>query len=189
MNLFGAPTYNGYFKRGNTALPICGVCTNSAYKRPLKEVQVNDTMTAGTPLKVTNKAGLTTQTAGVNAGQTLAPNVFTAEKGTDRIDGFLIDSPTFVLEDDDEAPAARAGQIVYAALAGSGAELYLPCLDTLIGYDPTQALKLDTNGKLNLATGTAIQATILSQVVKGIRFKLDAGKVKAEEVLAVKVRL
>ncbi len=189
MNLFGAPKYNGYFKRGNTALPICGVCTNSAYKRPLKEVQVNDTMTAGSPLKVTNKAGLTTQTVAVNAGQTLAPSVFSAEEGTDRIDGFLIDSPTFVLEDGDEAPAARAGQIVYAALVGSGAELYLPCLDGLIGYDPTQPLKLNDKGQLNLATGTAVQATILSQVVKGIRFKIDAGKVKAEEVMAVKVRL
>lgn len=189
MNLFQAPKYNGYFKRGNTALPIVGVCTNSAYKRPLKEVQINADMTAGTPLKVRNKAGLTTQDSAVNAGTSFAPTIFSAEKGTDRVDGILIDSPNFVFADGDNAPAARTGQIVYAALLGSGAEVYLPCKDTFIGYDPANPIKITEDGTLDTATGANFAVTVMSQVVKGIRFKLDNGSVVSEEVSVVKVKL
>lgn len=196
MNLFQAPKYNGYFKRGNTALPIVGVCTNSAYKRPLKEVQVTADMTAGTLVKVTNKTDQA-QTASVNAGTGLAPTIFTAEPSTvgqtqNRVDGVLIDSPNFVLADGDAAPAARPGQIVYAALVGSGAEVYLPADDTIIGCDSANAVHISKEGVVNAkAEGKAFPVTIMSQVVKGIRFELESqtGKVKATNVNVVKVKL
>ena len=193
MDLFPNPQYKNTFLSGNTAKPIVGVCTNSAYKRPLKEAQVLKQMTAGTPITVVNKAGFKTQDGAVNAGSFLAPNVFTAgtANGT-AIHGFLIDSPNFVLQEGDEGTSAQPNQIVYIALIGSGAEVYLPCDNTMVGYNGTNPIKYDKASGLLKGDGTGdieIDCLVLSAVVDGLRFKLDGTKVVAEDVSVVKVKL
>lgn len=193
MNLFPNPTYNNGFLTGNTAKPIAGVCTRTAFTRPLKQAQVNETITQGTAVKLVNKIQTATTTS-VNAGglnEGLAPNVLTATTATASADvnGFIVDSPNFALVDGDAAPAARAGQIVYVAFIGSGAELYLPCDNSLVGVNPDQAVKIE-NGILKADTGAGISGiTLMSQVVDGIRFKVNNGTVEQESTPVIKVKL
>lgn len=192
MNLFPNPQYKNSFLSGNTAKPIAGVVARSAWTRPLKQVQVSETLTQGSAVTLTNKIGKI-GTDPVNAGgldEGLSPNVLKATKATDitTTQGFIVESPNFVLEDGDEAPAARAGQIVYCALIGSGTELYLPCDNSLVDCAPNQAVKLE-DGVLKKADADGLNLLLMSQVVDGVVFYEETGAIKQKESPVIKVKL
>ena len=191
MNLFPNPQFNNSFLSGNTAKPIAGVCTRTAYTRPLKQAQVSETLVQGTAVNLTN-ALTKANSKSVNAGglnEGLAPNVLTATANEAEVSGFIVDSPNMVLLDGDYAPAARAGQVVYVAFIGSGAELYLPCDNSLVNVAPNEAVEIQ-NGVLKKAVGNGISGiTIMSQVVDGVRFKVNGDTIEQEDTPVIKVKL
>ena len=198
-NLFQNPTYNGKFLSPNSAKPIAGVCTNTAYKRPLTQVKVSDTMIAiGSPVEITNKFS---QSTAVNAGMDLAPNVMNASASKSNLDGFLVMSPNAILEDGDEFPKYLKNQVVHCALIGSGAELYLPADNSLVGKNVSKISlywhKTDMTLKEGVgdsgSTGWGLgEVLILSQVVEGIMSYIDTGdnnKVKTKNIPVIKIKI
>ncbi|HDZ5057806.1 TPA: hypothetical protein RTG63_001669 [Campylobacter jejuni] len=191
MKLFQSMPFNNNFLGANSAKPIAGVCTKTAYSRPLAQAKVSMGMVAiGVPVKLTNK--LTSATS-INAGKELAPNVLNIEAATDSVDGFTVMSPNAVLEDGDSFPKYLENQIVHVAILGSGAEVYLPVSNDLIGKQVAkEELCWNSNDrKLEVgSTGLALgKVTILSQVVDGIYSYIENGVVKTEETPVVKIRL
>lgn len=197
-NLFQNPTYNGKFLSPNSVKPIAGVCTNTAYKRPLTQVKVSDIMIAiGMPVEITNKFS---QTTAVNAGLDLAPNVMNASASNNNLDGFLVMSPNAILEDGDEFPKYLKNQVVHCALIGSGAELYLPVDNTLIGKNVSKITLCWNKADMKLEEGVGDNSTkfdlgevlILSQVVEGIMSYIDTAdnnKVKTKTAPVIKIKI
>ncbi|EGV1470933.1 hypothetical protein JF110_001658 [Campylobacter jejuni] len=195
MNLFDNPTYNNGFLGANSAKPIAGICTKTAYSRPLTQGKVSATNLAiGVPVKITNKFDSSTS---VNAGTALAPNVLNIEAATDSVDGFTVMSPNAVLEDGDSFPKYLKNQIIHIAMLGSGAEIYLPANNNLIGIQTAkeQLCWNVADKKVEVGVGDASTklglgvVTILSQVVDGIYSYIDSGVVKTEETPVIKIKL
>lgn len=194
MNLFGMPTYNGKYLRPNSSKPIAGISLNDAFKRTLKQAQVlDDYLIPGTPVKLVNGAN-----AG-NAGINLKPNVLYATKATSTTEcsGFVVSSPTDVMEDGDAYAIPRKNQIVYVALKDSGCELYVACnganlVDKTIGssnlgWD-------DTNTRIDIATTSIFDigmGQIMSSVVDGLAIKYDDTNkaVVTEDASVIKIKL
>lgn len=199
MDLFGKTTFNGKYG-SNSAKPIAGVATNSAYKRTLSQAVIAADIAVGQPCAIS--VGSTTSS--VNAGKGFAPNVLQAKAVTgtssgSNIAGFIVSSPTDVLDDGDEFAIPRAGQVAFVAQFGSGTEMYLPCDATAFANKAlgvTNAVAWDvTNNKL-VASGTASATlinisniAILSQVVDGVVATLSNGKVTVADASVIKVRI
>lgn len=203
MNLFGMPTYNNKYMSPNSAKPIAGVCTLSAFTRPLKQVKVMDAyIIPGRPAVINIKEDSSTNVT-ANAGMNLSPNVmFATSSVTTAFNGWVLSAPTDVLDEGDEYPAARQNQITYAALTGSGAEFYLPCNDNVRTFDPanlSNVIKWDTanNELIYEATGSVANhilvegITLLSQVVFGVvpYYDTTTNAVKVKEVNVIKVKV
>lgn len=198
MDLFSMPSYNGKYLRPNTAKPIAGVCTLTAFKRPLVSAKVvSDYAVPGTAVAVkTAAAGAET-----NAGRNLNPNVMLLDGKTKvtagTFSGFLCVSATDVQPDGSKGAFAVKNQIVDVALLGSGAELYLPIDAAPADRNVVTALNWDTaTNKLTVrvVSNTVLAVTglkVLSQVVDGIMLKYTAASNTAtyEETSVVKVRL
>ena len=197
MNLFPNPTYNGMFIGNSSAKPIAGVCTLTAYKRPLIQAKVKaDGMVQGMPVLIKNEGMYGSHD--YSAGTGLAPLVMTAEAATTAISGFLVESPNNVYIDGEAAGQFFKNQIVYVAPVGSGAELYLPVkTNDFTGVDitNTQIHWVVADNCLGIGAGdgtTKLEvkgATILSQVVEGIQFYINAGKVVQREIPVAKIKL
>ena len=128
MNLFPNPTYNGKFIGNSSAKPIAGVCTLTAYKRPLIQAKVTvDGLLQGDPVTIKNTGNYGTKE--FSAGTGLAPLTMAAEKATTAISGFVVESPNNVYIDGNAAGQFFKNQIVYVALVGCGAEIYLQAKD------------------------------------------------------------
>ncbi|HEC1823357.1 TPA: hypothetical protein R1765_001981 [Campylobacter coli] len=198
MNLFNNPTYNNSFLGSSSAKPIAGICTKTAYSRPLTQGKITENFIAvGYPVKITNKIS-DNQNSSVNAGTGLAPNVLNVAKATDSVDGFTVMAPNVVLEDGDNFPKYLKNQIAQIAILGSGAEIYLPANNNLIGLQVAKEQLCwnvadkkveqgigDGSSKLSLGV-----VTILSQVVDGIySYVDDEGVCKTEETPVIKIKL
>lgn len=190
MNLFPEPTFNSAYLSPNSAKPIAGKCTNTAFKRPLVQARMQqDTEVASAVTVALNS------TAQGNAGTNLAPTTLKATTATTAIDGFVVMTPNLVLAEGDSFPAMRTGQIGHVALLGSGAELYLPCtaadILALTGVTATTTLKWDVaNNVLNTKTGVSVAGiTILSEVVDGVKSKKNGTSYESEDAAVVKVRI
>lgn len=197
MNLFPNPTYNGKFIGNSSAKPIAGVCTLTAYKRPLIQAKVAvDGLLQGDPVTIKNTGNYGTKE--FSAGTGLAPLTMAAEKATTAISGFIVESPNNVYIDGNAAGQFFKNQIVYVAPVGSGAEMYLPAKDgSFEGVDitNTEICWVVADSCLDVGAGDgstklAIKgATILSQVVEGIQFYIDAGVVKQKTTPVIKIKL
>ena len=197
MNLFPNPTYNGKFIGNSSAKPIAGVCTLTAYKRPLIQAKVAvDGLLQGDPVTIKNTGNYGTKE--FSAGTGLAPLTMAAEKATTAISGFIVESPNNVYIDGNAAGQFFKNQIVYVAPVGSGAEMYLPAKDgSFEGVDitNTEICWVVADSCLDVGAGAgstklAIKgATILSQVVEGIQFYIDAGVVKQKTTPVIKIKL
>lgn len=193
MNLFQIGNYNGKFMRPNSFLPIAGTIANTAFNRVLVQAKISaqgQKMLQGMSIAVSNKLGTD---ATVRAGKGLSPNVLTATYSATAVDGFLVDSANCVVLQGDDFPQYLDNQIVRVALIGSGAELYLPCDNSVSGstdllyFDPaTQLLKKAATVPTG---GVALNAVIMSQVIEGIKGKVDNDRVTTESCFVVKVKI
>ena len=197
MNLFPNPTYNGKFIGNSSDKPIAGVCTLTAYKRPLIQAKVTvDGLLQGDPGTIKNTGNYGTKE--FSAGTGLAPLTMAAEKATTAISGFVVESPNNVYIDGNAAGQFFKNQIVYVAPVGSGAEMYLPAKDgSFEGVDitNTEICWVVADSCLDVGAGdgttklTIKGATILSQVVEGIQFYNEAGVVKQKTTPVIKIKL
>lgn len=196
MNLFTTSGFNGKFMRPNSSLPIAGTVASTAFNRVLTEAKVT---TGGTPLfqgmsvVVSNKQGA--QTASVNGGSSLAPNVLSATASADSANAFIVDNANAVVLNGDDFPQVVDNQVVRVALIGSGAEIYLPCDATVIGasnpiyWDITNQKLVSAETDSKPAKSVLFTGVVLSQVVDGIKGKNDSGKITTEATSVVKVKI
>lgn len=197
MNLFPNPTYNDKFIGNSSAKPIAGVCTLTAYKRPLIQAKASaDGLLQGDPVTIKNTGSYGKKE--FSAGQGLAPLTMAAEKATTAISGFVVESPNNVYIDGNAAGQFFKNQIINVAPVGSGAEMYLPVKDgSFEGVDisNTEIHWVVADNHLDVGAGDgstklAIKgATVLSQVVEGIQFYIDAGVVKQKTTPVIKIKL
>lgn len=196
MNMFPSPQYNGKFLK-NSAKPIVGVCTSTAFKDCLIEAKAKaDGLVQGAPVLIKNAT--ITGTTAPNAARHLAPNVMIAEAATTAISGFVVESPNSVYLDGDSAGQFYANQIILVAPIGSGAEVWLPVKQAnFSGVDIVNStihwIVADGTLGVGAADGTTKLevkgAKILSQVVEGVQFYVENGVVKEKSVAVVKFRL
>lgn len=195
MNLFANPKITGTFRGNNSASPIAGICTRTAYNRPLKEAKVEADMLIGSAVTVSNNVS-GAQTTAINAGTNLAPTTLIAKAATDAADGILVYGSNVVLEEGSTYPSYKANQIGYVALIGSGAEVYLACDNTCIVNNVTNhGLVYDTTNNI-VKKGTAgtglvdlSKCTVLSSVVTGITSTKTGTAVTFKESPVIKIRL
>lgn len=198
LDLFSMPTYNGKYLRPNSAKPIAGVCTLTAYKRPLVQAKVSsDYAIPGTAVSVTTSAAGET-----NAGTNLNPNVLVLDGKTavtaTTFSGFVVSSPTDVQPEGSKGAFAIKNQIVDVALLGSQAELYLPIktgegnsinvASAAVYWDATNNELTTTKKDTNIAIANL---RILSQIVDGVKLKFNSSSNTAEyeDCKVVKVKL
>lgn len=177
---------NGGFVGSSSFKPIAGQVLRNIYSFKLNQAKVADAanLVAGQPVKLTNANG------GV-AGAGLSPNVLLAENITEATDisGFVIESPSDVVEIGGKVPKPQAGQVVSVALLGSGVEIYLPCDDSLQNVNINSKASWDKDiGKLKKDPAGTI--SILGGVVDGIVYSaIDASLAETKASKVVKVRL
>lgn len=196
MNLFATSGFNGKFMRPNSSLPIAGTVASTAFNRVLVEAKVT---TGGTPLfqgmsvVASNKQG--TQTTAINGGTNLAPNVLSITASTDNANAFIVDNANAVVLNGDDFAQVLDNQVVRVALIGSGAEVYLPCDNSVIGasnpiyWDITNQKLVSAETASKPAKSVLFTGVILSQVVEGIKGKNDSGTITTESCYVVKVKL
>lgn len=184
MDITSTGKYNGKFLRPNSAKPIVGHATITAYQTNLTQAQAGADLVAGQAIQ------LKTQASGTQAGSGLNPNVLVANVATDSLGGFAIESDNFVIVDGAESSKALKGSIINVATFGSGVDVFLPCKASefqgfAIGSDVYWDL---TNGELTTTKGSNIplDIAILSNVVDSIASQSDG---TYKEVQAIKVRL
>lgn len=196
MNLFATTGFNGKFMRPNSALPIAGTVASTAFNRCLTEAKVvtnGEKLFQGMSVDVSNKQGSTT--SAVNAGSGFAPSVLTASQSTTKANGFIVDNANAVVLQGDDFAQVMDNQIVRVALVGSGAEIYLPCDNTVIAAANPIWWDIDNQKLVSAAEATKptnnflFTGVILSQVVEGIKGKVDNGKVTTESCYVVKVKI
>lgn len=189
MNLFETKGFNGKFMRPNSSLPIAGTVASTAFNRVLTEVKVD---TKAKPLFQGMSVSVAPASGG-NAGSGLAPSILVASNDvTKTADAFVVDNANAVVLNGDDFPQVVDNQLVRVAMIGSGAEVYLPCEQTVAtGTDPL----LWDKAKQVLSRGTpaanqqAFTGIILSQVVDGIKGKNDNGTITTESCYVVKVKI
>lgn len=194
MNLFTTRGFNGKFMRPNSSLPIAGTVASTAFNRVLTEAKVStngNIVTQGMSVVVSNKQG--TQTASVNGGTSLAPNVLTASYSADDANAFIVDNSNAVVLNGDTFPQVLDNQVVRVALIGSGAEIYLPCDNTVIGASDPIYWDIENQKLVSAiakpAKGVLFTGVILSQVIDGIKGKISSGVVTTDNCSVVKVKL
>lgn len=189
LNINSIGNYNGKSFLGNSsAKPICGIFLRDLFRGQIYQAKVNtdDLVYPGVPVTITNTN--TKEGAGVE----LNPNVLsiTAVATADAsVSGFLLESPTDVMQWGEVAAHALKTQIVNVALLGSGVELYLPADSALSGvaigknncvWDFTnKCVKVGADGYI----------TILGPVVDGVTFVANGSSIEFKDTKVVKVKL
>ena len=193
MNLFPNPTYNNYFmKGGTTAKPIAGVCTMTAYSRPLNQAKVlSDNLMQGFAVELKNPS-LAKEANNNNDG--LSGNVFTADKATTVVNGFIVNSPNDILLDGDSFPRFLKNQVVRVATIGSGASVYLPADASLGDVTLDTELAWDTANNVVAKKGAGVDlpgVRLGGQLVNGLVPEYDATNnvAKSKDSLVVRVIL
>lgn len=183
--------YNGKsFLGSNSSKPICGHFLRDLFRGEISQAKVSttDVVFAGCPVEVKND-NITTGTS--NAGKGLNPNVLSITKKATadaEVSGFVLESPTDILQFGETAPRPLQNQVTNIALLGSGVEVYLPADAALVGIAMNSKLKWDFT-KNALVVDVAGTITPLSPVVDGVKYKEDSGSAAFEDCKAIKVRL
>lgn len=182
--------YNGKsFLGSHSQRPICGMFVRDLYKGSLSQAKVGPGLKVypGVPVQIKNQTNTTwVAKSGLNPNVLLITAL--AAKGTVAVSGFVLESPTDVLQFGETAPSAVEGQIVNVALLGSGVELYLPCKDDAYNIEMIKRLAWDFDtGTLGVSTaGTIIP---LGPVVDGVKYVNTSGSVGYAETKCIRVRL
>lgn len=181
--------YNGKsFLGSRSQRPICGVFLRDLYKGSLSQAKVGSGLKVypGVPVQIKNQTSTTSANNGLNPNVLLITAL--AAKDSVATSGFVLESPTDVLQFGETAPSAVEGQIVNVALLGSGVELYLPCKDAVLNIEMIKRLDWDfVAGALDVsATGTIIP---LGPVVDGIKYVNSSGSIVYAETKCIRVRL
>lgn len=189
FSLNAVGNYNGKsFLGSHSQRPICGMFLRDLYKGSLSQAKVGAGLKVypGVPVQIKN------QTSSTSAKNGLNPNVLLitalAAKASVAISGFVLESPTDVLQFGETAPSAVEGQIVNVALLGSGVELYLPCKDDALNIEMAKRLDWDFDtGTLGVsASGTIIP---LGPVVDGVKYVNTGGSIGYAVTKCIRVRL
>jgi len=184
-------SFNGKsFLGSNSAKPICGHFLRDLYRGEISQAKIatDAIVYPGCPVTITN----TNIESGVsNAGKGLNPNVLSITgkaAATADVSGFVLESPTDILQFGEEAARPYKNQVVNVALLGSRVEVYLPADASLVGVNVGTKLAWDfTDNVLKVsATGTI---DLLSPVVDGVSYIEDNGSVVFNNTKCVKVRL
>lgn len=176
---------NNSFVGASSFKPIAGQVLRNMYLFQVNQAKVatGANLVPAMPVKITNEFG-------GNPNEGLAPNVFLATNITaiTDISGFVVESPTDVLEIGGSVPKPQEGQVIQIALLGSGIEIYLPCDNTLQNVNVNSKAVWDTtSNKLKLSDDGNI--SIVSGVVDGITYQVDGNFAKTIDSKVIKVRL
>lgn len=190
FSLNAVGNYNGKsFLGSHSQRPICGVFLRDLYKGSLSQAKVGAGLNVypGCPVQIKNQTNTTRV-----AKSGLNPNVLLitalAAKTTTPICGFVLESPTDVLQFGEVAPSAVEGQVVNVALLGSGVELYLPCKDDALNIEMIKRLDWDF-GTGTLGVSAAGTITPLGPVIDGIKYVETSGAISYAETKCIRVRL
>lgn len=116
-----------------------------------------------------------------------------AAADSDVIDGFVLESPSNIVDNAGNAGLPLPHGTVPVAKIGSGIEIFLPCDDNLIKVPLSTDLYWDfTNKKITKTSASMIAlkgVKLLSSVVSGKRRKLNKTDVEWEDVSCVLVKL
>lgn len=173
MDLMTVNSYKGF--KANTCEPIVGVSQVNAFERPLIEAICEDEVIAiGTPVKLT-----------------VAPNKITFKAATsgETADGIVVMGETDVLDNGDKFPAPRKGQSTLVATFGSGAEVYLPVVNsfaesTVSVYNSTDK-QVDSGGDITIGSIRA-----LSGVMNGLKSTVGSeNKIETAACSVVKFKI
>lgn len=188
FSLNAVGNYNGKsFLGSHSQRPICGVFLRDLYKGSLSQAKVGAGLNVypGCPVQIKNQTNTTRV-----AKSGLNPNVLlitALASGTAAVSGFVLESPTDVLQFGEVAPSAVEGQVVNVALLGSGVELYLPCNDTALNISMETKLVWDFTTKgLIVGAGTI---TPLGPVIDGVKYVETSGAISYAETKCIRVRL
>lgn len=176
---------NNSFVGSSSFKPIAGHVLRNIYLFQLNQAKVatGANLVPAMPAKITNEFG-------GNPNEGLAPNVFLVTNITEASDisGFVVESPTDVLEVGGSVPKPQEGQVIQVALLGSGLEIYLPCDNSLQNVNVnSKAIWDTTTNKLKLSEDGNI--SIVSGVVDGITYQVDGNFAKTIDSKVVKVKL
>lgn len=178
------------FLGSNSAKPICGHFLRDLFRGELSQAKVTttDIVYPGCPVEVKNTA---IGAGGTAAGKGLNPNVLSITKkatvATEMV-GFVLESPTDILQFGEQAARPLQNQITNIALLGSRVEVYLPAdaglasisLNSKLTWDfDNNCLKVDANGVIEP----------LGPIVDGVAYKEDNGSVIFQDVKCIRVRL
>ena len=116
-----------------------------------------------------------------------------AAADSDVIDGFVLESPSNIVDNSGNAGLPLPHGTVPIAKIGSGVEVFLPCNSNLVNAALSTALYWDpSTGEIttsNSSTCTLTGVQLLSSVVNGKKRKLNADKVEWEDCTCVLVKL
>lgn len=178
------------FLGSSSAKPICGHFLRDLYRGEISQAKVvtTDIVYPGCPVEVKNSNIGVGTTA---AGKGMNPNVLSITKkatvSTETV-GFVLESPTDILQFGEQAARPLQNQITNIALLGSRVEVYLPADASLTNIAMNSKLIWDfTDNCLKVdATGTIEP---LGPVVDGVAYKEDNGSVVFQDVKCIRVRL
>lgn len=183
--------YNGKsFLGSNSARPICGHFLRDLYRGEISQAKVvtDDIVFSGCPVEIKNE-NITAGTS--NAGKGMNPNVLSVTKKATQdseVSGFVLESPTDILQFGEEAARPLKNQVTNVALIGSGVEVYLPADAALVGIAMNSKLKWDFTDNV-LKVDPAGSITPLGPVVDGVKYVEDGGSVSFADTKVIRVKL
>lgn len=190
LNMNAVGNYNGKsFLGTHSQRPICGVFLRDLYKGALSQAKVGTGLKVypGVPVQIKNQTNTTrSPKSGLNPNVLLITAL--SAQGGAGISGFVLESPTDVLQFGEIAASALEGQVVNVALIGSGVELYLPCKDDVLNVEVEKKLVWDF-AEQALGTGADGIVTPLGPVVDGIKYVNTGGSIGYAETKCIRVRL
>lgn len=180
-------------------IALCGYQQNQYNPSALSlQAKIGDlepnTLLPCTPVVIKND---TAEALGTDSMVRFNPKNFVIEKAvtahTDVIDGFILESPSYITDEAGNGGLVINGGMAAAAKIGSGVEVFLPANANLINTPLSTALYWDpAANELTKETSNTIllkNVQMLSSVIKGRKRKLNSKSVEWADVTCVLVRL
>lgn len=181
-SIYGQGQVSDSFRGTSSYVPLVGVLLNKFDNfQNLSQFKYNSAtqVVAGDPIIVKNQIGLTANTNAIESFNAVTGEITDKSTTIQNLDGFLLQSPQDVVPLGGGEAFPVAGFLSYAALVGSGAELYLPAAADLAGVDFNTRVTWDFNNnclrKAVVGTDVVIPARIKSARVSAKQLTYDAG--------------